>query len=192
VSFGLNLCHFALLIMLTCPSILRAWSMDIPPGWQETKLPLNPDVKKLRRFLGTWYEKSERQDEQNFEIQRRGPDRWFLISREAINEDQIRKAATKGMKLPTTPETPEIPRPGTRDPDATSETRATPASPEITAASSEPTRLDCTSATNHPPDGKLLRRATTMETVNRVANVTWSTLKTILGFRSHVQKKMGK
>jgi hypothetical protein len=58
--------------------------MDIPRGWHETKLPPNPDVKKLRTFLGIWYQESGLEDEDNFEIQRRGHDRWFLISRKQI------------------------------------------------------------------------------------------------------------
>src|SRR5689334_6815815 len=113
--------------------------MDIPPGWQETKLPPNPDVKKLRTFLGTRYEEPGR-DEENFEIQRRGQDRWFLISRTAIDQvqwlrakargwltatqDDIRKAATKGIKLDTIYDSAELSRPETRDPNAASQARS--------------------------------------------------------------------
>jgi hypothetical protein len=188
--------------------------MDIPRGWHETKLPPNPDVKKLRSFLGTWYQKSGLEDEENFAIQRRGQDRWFLISRESIKQvrlllrvmeewllteakEEIRKAATRGIKLDPISDSAENSSPGTRDPNATSQARARPTSPAITIDSSAPTRPDdarpkSAPSANHPAGYKPLEKSATMKAISRVASNTWSMLRGLVDLRNYTEKRINK
>ena len=112
-------------------------------------------------------------------------------------QEEIRKAATRGIKLDTISDSAENSSPGTRDANATIQARARPTSPAITIDSNAPTRPDdlrpksAPSAT-HPAGYRSLEKSTTIKTITRAASNTWSMLRGLVGLRNYAEKQMKK